>query len=208
MKPLGPDDVPDLIDGKVSVFVYVRAHPEKFFQYPNKTPLPSKTSRYRIASSKNFLDRYNDEMIQGYLIWLDPGELEDENGNLFTIQTPNAMAELFPEEGRSLVPATLPMDWFYTAPIESDKSEPENLILYKKETPLNLLLNEFLNANYQGGLPKFVDWLTKEQGGQWLEHSDEYLWGLPDGTEYRKSKSQVKSQLTKLKKRQRELLRK
>lgn len=194
MKELGPDGVPALTDGRVSVVVYIRADPETFFQYQSGKPQPSVTAKYRIVNSKDFLGRYVDAINQGPPIWLDPGELEDENGDRFTVRKPS----VFPEEGSTLVPAMLSLDNFFT--------EPKELVLYERETPLSLLLNEFLNAHPQGGFVLFRDWVIKQYDGEWLEHSSEILWRLADSTEFRKSVSQVKTQLGDMKRRQLELL--
>ena len=79
MKPLGPDNIRELIDGEIMVFVYFRADPKINFKYQNKTPQPSKTAKYRVANQKAFLDQYIDEMNKGFPFLLDPGELVERS---------------------------------------------------------------------------------------------------------------------------------
>lgn len=203
MKPLGPKSIPALIDGNLSVVVYVQAQPETFFQYRGQESLPSRTGRYRVADSQTVLDDYVGALSQGWFPGLYPGELVDRDGKRFQVMR---FGISLTDEPTVLEPSYLPLDWFFTEEITKVVAPSQKPVLYDRETHLNKVLNDFLNTHHQGGIVQFREWLVSNRSGQLLDHSKQYLWVLEDGSEYRKSESQVKSQLSKLKKRQLELM--
>jgi hypothetical protein len=196
MKELSPDAIPAMIDGTVAVYAYVEAHSEIFFQYSGQEAQPSETGRYRVVDMKSFLDHYVELRKQGWIPGLQPGELEDGEGDRFTVVHYGISLT---DDPPVLEPADLPADCFFTQHFSE-------LILYDQETPLNLALNEFLSIHYQGGMPKFLDWLSKERKGYMPEDSKEIFWEFPDGQQQYKSISQAESYLSKMRKCQRELL--
>ena len=202
MKQLGSDDIPDLVEGKVSVFVFFVKHPQKFFLYTNGVKKPSKTAKLQVADSKDFLDRYVDEMNKGYVFGLSPGELLDEAGNRFTVKEPNAVAKVFEDEPPT-VPAKIPLDWFY---VES-KSGPEadDDISADRKTPqprgpAGLLVQEYLRENPDGNLAGLRKWAIEEYGAStgpdkrvgWIDHQ---------GEQQTISESRLSNLLTELRKR-------
>jgi len=203
MKPLGPESIPALIDGTVSVIVYVRAHPDVYFQYLGQDLQPSVTGRFRVGDLPSFRANYVDALNQGWVPGLKPSELVDQHGNRFTVVRYGiSLMDDLP----TLETAALPLDWFFTLESAEAEQQTQTLILYDRETHLNLLLNDFLNTHPQAGIVKFREWLVSDRDGQWLDHSNEYLWKLKDGSDFRKSQSQVESQLSKLKGIQRRMM--
>lgn len=194
MKQLGRDDIPDLVEGKVSVFVFFVKHPQKFFLYTNGVKKPSKTAKLQVADSKDFLDRYVDEMNKGYVFGLSPGELLDEAGNRFIVKEPNAVAEVF-EDLPPTVSAEIPLDWFF---VESKSdSEAENDISGNQKAPqprgsAGLLVQEYLRENPDGNLAGLREWAARQYGAssfdrngkkflRWVDYQEE-LQEIPEKT--------------------------
>ena len=193
------DDYPDLVsallDGRARLYFSMVAHAQFSFLKEDGNILYSRDGIYEITYP-NQVARELRARFRG----TDQGGIslptvKDSQGNkLHVIHSDEDFAP--DDKGRyGITLVRFPWDCFQVELVEK-----QPMVRYTKATPVNLLVNDFLNENSEGArdIKQFNGWLKNTGRGKYLPDCSRYEWTTETVPE-KISKSRLKSVLSELK---------
>jgi hypothetical protein len=191
-----PDLIQAIIDGRAKIYFYMVAHGDYRFMSEDGI-WGSRNERCEIVHATHILGdlqrRYRGSDLDGISL----PDVRDEQGQELCVIHRD---EDFAPDHRGRIGHTMvrfPWDCFK---VELHEAEAQQVIRYTKPTPVNVLVNDFLNECTEGvrGISEFGVWLREKRDGCYLDDIGKYEWPTKNGRQ-RKSKSRVKSILSNFK---------